>query len=71
MLTLNVERLPLLMLEQWQIIFSIIALGASSGSFAAIKSFEVRIIVSAYVLILECLRPMHGYYVVGNGLATA
>lgn len=41
-LTLNVEVLPLLPLEQWQILFSIIAIAASAGGFSAIKSFEVH-----------------------------
>ena len=41
-LTLNVEVLPLLPLEQWQILFSIIAIAASAGGFSAIKSFEVN-----------------------------
>lgn len=49
-LTLNVEVLPLLPLEQWQILFSIISIAASAGGFSAIKSFEV-------------LRPLH-YYIV-------
>ena len=40
-LTLNVDILPLLPLEQWQTLFSIIAISASSGGFASIKSFEV------------------------------
>ena len=39
-LTLNVELLPLLPLEQWQTLFTIIAISAASGGFAAIKSFE-------------------------------
>lgn len=40
-LTLNVELLPLLPLEQWQTLFTIIAISASAGGFSAIKSFEV------------------------------
>ena len=40
-LTLNVELLPLLPLEQWQTLFTIIAISASTGGFSAIKSFEV------------------------------
>jgi len=41
-LTLNVELLPLLPLEQWQTLFTIIAISASTGGFSAIKSFEVN-----------------------------
>ncbi len=41
LLTLNVEVLPLLPLEQWQSLFGIIATSGASGSFAALKSFEV------------------------------
>lgn len=41
-LTLNVDILPLLPLEQWQTLFTIIAISAAAGGFAAIKSFEVR-----------------------------
>ena len=40
-LTLNVEVLPLLPLEQWQTLFAILAVTASAGGFSAIKSFEV------------------------------
>jgi len=39
-LTLNVSILPLLRLEHWQIIFDIIAVGASAGDYASIKAFE-------------------------------
>ncbi len=41
-LTLNVDVLPMLPLEQWQTLFTIIAISAASGGFAAMKSFEVR-----------------------------
>lgn len=41
LLTLNVESLPQLPLEQWQIIFGIIACTATGDSFSALKSFEV------------------------------
>jgi hypothetical protein len=41
LLTLNVSVLPLLALEQWQTLFEIIAIAASSGGYASIKSFEV------------------------------
>lgn len=40
-LTQNVDLLPMLSLEQWEIIFKIISFGATSGNFAAFKSFEV------------------------------
>jgi uncharacterized protein (DUF58 family) len=40
-LTLNVDILPLLPLEQWQTLFTIIAISAAAGGFAAVKSFEV------------------------------
>lgn len=40
-LTLNVDILPMLPLEQWQTLFTIIAISASAGGFASIKSFEV------------------------------
>jgi hypothetical protein len=39
-LTLNVSILPLLRLEHWQIIFDVIAVGASAGDYASIKAFE-------------------------------
>jgi hypothetical protein len=39
-LTLNVSILPLLRLEHWQIIFDIIAVGASAGDYPSIKAFE-------------------------------
>jgi hypothetical protein len=42
LLTQNVAVLPNLRLDQWQCLFDIIAVAASSGSFAAIKSFEVN-----------------------------
>ncbi len=41
LLTLNVSVLPSLRLEQWQIVFDIVALGSKAGGFAAMKSFEV------------------------------
>lgn len=40
-LTINVDLLPQLPLEQWQIMFSILAFCGASSSFSAIKSFEV------------------------------
>lgn len=40
LLTQNVSVLPLLKLEQWQIVFDIIASGSDTGGYAAIKSFE-------------------------------
>jgi hypothetical protein len=43
LLTLNVDVLPQLPLEQWQSLFRIIALTAGAEKFAAIKSFEVFI----------------------------
>lgn len=42
LLTLNVESLPHLPLEQWQTIFGVIACTAAGDSFSALKSFEVR-----------------------------
>jgi hypothetical protein len=44
-LTLNVDILPLLPLEQWQTLFTIIAISAAAGGFAAVKSFEVQRVV--------------------------
>lgn len=41
LLTTNVACLPLLGLEQWQILFDIISMGASAGGYASIKAFEV------------------------------
>ena len=42
LLTLNVDLLPILPLEQWQTLFRIIAVTSSSrSSFASMKSFEV------------------------------
>jgi len=40
-LTLNVELLPLLPLEQWQTLFTILAICGAASGFAAIKTFEV------------------------------
>ena len=40
LLTLNVSVLPVLTLEQWQILFDILSVTASAGGFASIKSFE-------------------------------
>jgi hypothetical protein len=40
LLTLNVSMLPVLALEQWQILFDIISVAASAGGFASIKAFE-------------------------------
>ena len=42
LLTLNVDALPQMPLEQWQTLFGIIAETGAVGSFAAVKSFEVR-----------------------------
>lgn len=42
LLTMNVASLPLLGLEQWQILFDIISTGAAAGGYASIKAFEVR-----------------------------
>jgi hypothetical protein len=43
LLTLNISILPLLRLDQWQIIFEIIAGCAAAGGYASIKAFEVII----------------------------
>ena len=40
LITLNVSVLPVLTLEQWQILFDVISVTASTGGFASIKSFE-------------------------------
>jgi len=40
LLTMNVASLPSLGLEQWQILFDIIGINASSGGYASIKAFE-------------------------------
>ena len=40
LVTMNVSALPLLQLEQWQIIFDLIAIGAGGGPYSSIKSFE-------------------------------
>lgn len=50
-LTLNVELLPMLPLEQWQTLFTIIAISASAGGFSAIKSFEVSYLLSVLILL--------------------
>lgn len=50
-LTLNVELLPLLPLEQWQTLFTIIAVSASTGGFSAIKSFEVILLHASHYLV--------------------
>ena len=42
LLTLNVSVLPVLTLEQWQILFDIISMTASAGGYATIKAFEVK-----------------------------
>ena len=42
LLTTNVACLPLLGLEQWQVLFDIISMGASAGGYASIKAFEVH-----------------------------
>ena len=42
LLTLNVDLLPSLPLEQWQTLFAIIAeCSASDQSYAAVKAFEI------------------------------
>lgn len=41
LLTLNVSVLPVLTLEQWQILFDVISVTASAGGYASIKAFEV------------------------------
>jgi hypothetical protein len=43
LLTLNIEILPRLPLDQWQILFGIISKTGTAQSFAAVKSFEVGI----------------------------
>jgi hypothetical protein len=43
-LTLNVELLPLLPLEQWQTLFTILAICGAASGFAAIKTFEVSLL---------------------------
>ena len=40
LLTMNVSSLPLLCLQQWQILFEIIAVSAAAGGYASIKAFE-------------------------------
>jgi hypothetical protein len=64
LVTLNVDLLPLLSLEQWQTLFSIISkYAASSQSLAATKAFEVRpaplplllCLLFLLFLLLECL----------------
>ena len=44
-LTANVDILPLFSLSQWQTIFDIIASTASQTDFAAMKAFEVSILL--------------------------
>ncbi|KAJ1390138.1 hypothetical protein B484DRAFT_439804, partial [Ochromonadaceae sp. CCMP2298] len=65
-LTLNVDLLPLLPIEQWQTLFSIISLSASAGAFSAIKSFESmawllhepRLIAKVPVFCIIGVRPL-------------
>ena len=40
-LTVNVSCLPSLGVEQWQVLFDLLALSAGSGGYASVKSFEV------------------------------
>lgn len=53
-LTQNVDLLPLMSLEQWEIIFRIVAFGSCSGSYASFKSFEVRIVFCGWLALLVC-----------------
>jgi hypothetical protein len=41
LLTHNVEVLPKFSLQQWEILFAIIAAGSGCSDFAAFKAFEV------------------------------
>ena len=40
LLTQNVSVLPVLTLEQWQVLFDILSISAASGGYASIKAFE-------------------------------
>lgn len=66
LLTLNVDLLPLLPLGQWQSLFGIIAATATTGSYAAMKSFETmawllhepRLIAKVPVFCIVSIKPL-------------
>ena len=68
LLTRNVQTLTSLSLEQWQIVFDVIAVGASAGGYASIKAFETvawllhepRLLANVPVFIVISIRPLLG-----------
>jgi hypothetical protein len=68
LLTRNVQTLTSLSLEQWQIVFDVIAVGASAGGYASIKAFETvawllhepRLLANVPVFIVISIKPLLG-----------
>lgn len=68
LLTRNVQALTSLSLEQWQIVFDVIAVGASAGGYASIKAFETvawllhepRLLANVPVFIVIAIKPLLG-----------
>jgi hypothetical protein len=48
LITQNVSSLPKLRLDQWQILFDIIAVGAAAGGYSSVKAFEVGCVSYCY-----------------------